>query len=63
MNQAPTLLELAPLLPELVLACGAMLMLMIGVVTNIDPEHLDHFGSLDALEEQLRSRDAAARSG
>jgi NADH-quinone oxidoreductase subunit N len=31
MNQAPTLLELAPLLPELVLACGAMLMLMIGV--------------------------------
>jgi NADH-quinone oxidoreductase subunit N len=32
MNQAPTLLELAPLLPELVLACGAMLMLMIGVV-------------------------------
>ena len=32
MNQAPTLLELAPLLPELVLACGAMLMLMTGVV-------------------------------
>jgi NADH-quinone oxidoreductase subunit N len=32
MNQAPTLIELAPLLPELVLACGAMLMLMIGVV-------------------------------
>jgi NADH-quinone oxidoreductase subunit N len=32
MNQAPTLLELAPLLPELVLSCGAMLMLMTGVV-------------------------------
>jgi NADH-quinone oxidoreductase subunit N len=31
MNQATTLLELAPLLPELVLACGAMLMLMTGV--------------------------------
>ena len=32
MNQAPTLLELAPMVPELVLACGAMLMLMAGVV-------------------------------
>src|SRR5215475_11079108 len=32
MNQAPTMLELLPLLPELVLACGAMLMLMAGVI-------------------------------
>ena len=32
MHQAPTLLELAPMVPELVLACGAMLMLMAGVV-------------------------------
>ena len=32
MNQMPTLLDLAPMLPELVLACGAMLMLMAGVI-------------------------------
>src|SRR5262249_38474222 len=32
MNQVPTLLNLAPLLPELVLVCGAMLMLMAGVM-------------------------------
>ncbi len=31
MNQLPTLHELIPLLPELVLACGAMAMLMLGV--------------------------------
>src|SRR4026209_3029261 len=32
MSQLPTLHELIPLLPELVLACGAMAMLMLGVV-------------------------------
>ena len=31
MSQLPTLHELIPLLPELVLACGAMVMLMLGV--------------------------------
>jgi hypothetical protein len=31
MNQLPALHDLIPLLPELVLACGAMLMLMLGV--------------------------------
>jgi len=31
MSQLPTLHELIPLLPELVLACGAMAMLMLGV--------------------------------
>src|SRR5512136_1076412 len=31
MNQLPGLQDLMPLLPELVLACGAMLMLMVGV--------------------------------
>jgi NADH-quinone oxidoreductase subunit N len=32
MNQLPGLQDLMPLLPELVLACGAMLMLMVGVM-------------------------------
>jgi NADH-quinone oxidoreductase subunit N len=32
MNAFPALHDLMPLLPELVLACGAMLMLMIGVM-------------------------------
>jgi NADH-quinone oxidoreductase subunit N len=31
MNQMPAIQELMPVLPELVLACGAMLMLMVGV--------------------------------
>jgi NADH-quinone oxidoreductase subunit N len=31
MSQLPALHDLIPLLPELVLACGAMLMLMLGV--------------------------------
>src|SRR5215468_8969497 len=32
MNQVPTLIELVPLLPEFVLVCGAMVMLMAGVM-------------------------------
>src|SRR5689334_7005152 len=31
MNELPTLHELMPIMPEIVLACGAMLMLMLGV--------------------------------
>src|SRR5215467_14050950 len=32
MNDYPALNDLMPLLPELLLACGAMLMLMVGVI-------------------------------
>ncbi len=32
MNEAPMLQDLIPLTPELILACGAMLMLMVGVI-------------------------------
>ena len=40
MNQLSALHDLMPLLPELMLACGAMLMLMFGVIASASAARL-----------------------